>query len=179
MGWWPPGRSMMDKRRMPRASPGARGSFMMKPSPSGPRWDMAAVITRTRDWVSCLGVAKAAPQIPHTLFFYLRRREKGSTGANNVAAEVKTRHPQLMVGVPGKQEANNKEKTEDDGRGEKEKERFALKQQTPVKIFFPGGINLAQEITQAEAIKGQSCEPYVRKASIIINGNIARDAARG
>jgi hypothetical protein len=72
--------------------------------------------------VSCLGAAKAAPQIPHTLFFYLRRREKGGAGPNNVAAEVKAGHAQMMVGVPGKQEANKKEKNEDQGRHEKEKE---------------------------------------------------------
>src|ERR1700686_3823613 len=105
---------------------------------------MAAVITRTRDAVSCLGAAKAAPQIPHTLFFYLRRGEKGSTGASYVAAEAITRYAQMMVGVPGKQEARNKQKTEDHGRDEKEKERFALKQQAPVEIFLPGGINPTQ-----------------------------------
>src|ERR1700692_4805606 len=116
----------MDKRRMPKASPGARGSLMRKPSPSGPRGDIAAVITRTRDSVSCSGVAKAAPQIPHTLLFYLRRREKGSPGANNVAAKAITGNSQMMIGVPGKHQANHKEKNEEHGRDEKEKERFAL-----------------------------------------------------
>jgi hypothetical protein len=76
--------------------------------------------------VSCLGVAKAAPQIPHTLLFYLRRGEKGSPGANNVAAKPKTGNSQTMIGVPGKQKANQKEKNEEHGGREKEKERFAL-----------------------------------------------------
>src|ERR1700686_1033218 len=107
---------------------------------------MAAVITRTRDAGSCLGAGKAAPQIPHTLFFYLRRREKGSPGASYVAAEAITRHAQMMVGVPRKQEASNKQKTEDQGRDEKEKERLTLKQQAPVEIFLPGGINPAEEV---------------------------------
>src|SRR3984893_9705333 len=144
MGWWPPGRSIMDKRRMPRASPGTRGSSMMKPSPSGPRCASAAVITRTRDWVSLSGAAKAAPQIPHTLFFYLRRREKGCTGASNVAAEMKTGHAPMIIGIPSKQEANKNEKYKEQRRGEQEKERFAFEQQTPVKIFIPRGINPSQ-----------------------------------
>src|SRR3984885_12949625 len=103
----------MDKRRIPRATPGARGSSMIKPSPSGPRCAMAAVITRTREEVSLSGAAKAAPQIPHTLFFYLRRGQKGSTRASNVAAELETGYLQMMVGVPGEYQANNKKKKND------------------------------------------------------------------
>src|ERR1700692_952665 len=104
---------MMDKRRMPRATPGARGSSMMKPSPSGPRCAMAAVITRTREGVSLSGAAKAAPQIPHTLFFYLRRGQKGRPSSNNGGAEGETGFLQTIVGGPGKNEANQKEENED------------------------------------------------------------------
>src|ERR1700688_547331 len=138
---------------------------------------MAAVITRTRFSLSCLGVAKAAPQIPHTLFFYLRWGEKGSTGANNITAEAITGHTQTVISVPGKQDANQKEKNEDQGRNEKEKERFTLKQQTPVEIFLPGGINPAQQVAQAETIQGQPRQTDVRELLIIITGKIARYAA--
>src|SRR6202051_2514697 len=138
---------------------------------------MAAVITRTRVSVSCLRVAKAAAQIPHTLFFYLRRREKGSAGASYVAAKPITRHSQTMIGVPGKQDANQKEKNEDQGRDEKEKERSTRKQQTPVEPFLPGGINAAQEVAQAQTIQGQPRQTDVRELLIIITGKIARYAA--
>ena len=123
--------------------------------------------------MSCLGVAKAAPQIPHTLFFYLRRREKGSPSACNVTAEAITGHAQTVVGVPSKQEATNKEKNEHRRGDEKEKERFALEQQTPVEIFIPRGINPAQEVAQAETIQGQPGETDMREALIIITGKIA------
>src|ERR1700675_772940 len=138
---------------------------------------MAAVITRTRDGVSCLGVAKAAPQIPHTLFFYLRRREKGSAGTGHVAAETKTGHTQIMIGVPGKQEASNKQRDKKQGGNEKEKERFALQQQTPVKIFIPRGVNPSQEVAQAQTIERQPRETDVRKLLIVIDREIAGDAA--
>ena len=83
-----------------------------------------------------------------------------------------------MIGVPGKQKANQKEKNEEHGRDEKEKERFALEQQTPVKIFIPGGINPAQEVAQAETIKGQPRDTDMRELLIVITGTIARDGCR-
>src|SRR6267378_1981444 len=81
MGWWPPARSMMLRRPIPSASPGARASPARKPSSSGPRWRSAAVIARTRDSASALREANATPHMPHTLLFDLRRGEEdGASG---------------------------------------------------------------------------------------------------
>ena len=83
----------------------------------------------------------------------------------------------MIVGIPGEQEANKKEKNECQGRKEKEKEGFALEQQTPVKIFVPGGVDPSQEVAQAETVKRKAREADVREALIIINREIAGDAA--
>src|ERR1700719_5059714 len=81
----------------------------------------------------------------------------------------------MIVGIPGEQEANKKEKNE--CQGKKEKEGFALEQQTPVKIFVPGGVDPSQEVAQAETVKRKAREADVREALIIINREIAGDAA--
>jgi hypothetical protein len=63
---------MMLSRRIPKASPGARGLPSRNPSSSGPRWRIAAHIARTRDSASVFREVKATPQMPHTLLFDLR-----------------------------------------------------------------------------------------------------------
>ena len=82
-------------------------------------------------------LAKATPQIPHTLLFDLRRGKKSSPGACHVKSKTKTRHIQTMIRIPGKQEAHEKQKQKTQRGDEQEKERFALQQQTPVEIFLP------------------------------------------
>src|SRR5277367_6567537 len=110
MGCWPPGRSMILRRRMPRASPGARGSPIKKPSSSGPRCCRAAVMALTRDSASAVRAAKATPQMPHTLAFDLRGREEHGGGANKMFAEVEARDLQALVGVPAEIRAQQKKK---------------------------------------------------------------------
>src|ERR1700730_7116796 len=100
---------MMLSWRMPRARPGARASSKRNPSPSGPRWDMAAVMAPARDWAWWVRAAKGTPQMPHTLLFDLRRGEKGGAGTLDVAAETETGEAQTMIGVPGEQKAKNEE----------------------------------------------------------------------
>src|SRR5438045_5389765 len=78
----------MLSRRMPRASPGARASLKRNPSSSGPRWRIAAHIALTRDSASALREVKATPQIPHTLFFDLRRREERRACPDQVFPKV-------------------------------------------------------------------------------------------
>src|SRR5271155_1049537 len=91
---------MMLSRRMPSASPGARGSAIKKPSSSGPRRRIAAVMALTRDSASAVRAAKATPQMPHTLAFDLRSRKENRRGANEVLAEVEARNLQALVGIP-------------------------------------------------------------------------------
>src|SRR5450432_2861133 len=67
---------MMLRRRIPSASPGARGSLARKPSSSGPRCWRAADMARTRASASDVRLANAAPQIPHTLLLDLRCSEE-------------------------------------------------------------------------------------------------------
>src|SRR5271163_3281204 len=110
MGCWPPGRSMMLRRRIPRANPGARGSAIKKPSASGPRRCMAAVIALTRDSASAVRAAKATPQMPHTLAFDLRSRKENRRGADEVLAEVEARNLQALVGIPAEICAQQKQK---------------------------------------------------------------------
>src|SRR5271154_3318125 len=110
MGCWPPGRSMMLRRRMPRASPGARGSAIRNPSSSGPRRCMAAVIALTRDSASAVRAAKATPQMPHTLAFDLRSRKEDRRGADQMLAEMEARNFQTPVGVPAEIRAQQEEK---------------------------------------------------------------------
>ena len=67
----------MLSRRIPKASPGARGSLKRNPSSSGPRCRSAAVMVRTRASASVLREVKATPQIPHTLLLDLRCGREG------------------------------------------------------------------------------------------------------
>src|SRR5712692_3596927 len=109
MGWWPPARSMMLSRRIPSASPGARASPARKPSSSGPRWSIAAVIARTRDSASALREANATPHIPHTLLFDLRRGEEGGAGADSVLPQTEARNSQTAIRIPGKDNPQQQE----------------------------------------------------------------------
>src|SRR5438046_8553948 len=90
---------MMLSRRMPKASPGARSSLKRNPSSSGPRCRIAAVIAFTRDSASVLRVVKATPQIPHTLFFDLRRREEGCARSDYVRSEEHTSELQSLTNL--------------------------------------------------------------------------------
>src|SRR5271163_4137521 len=110
MGCWPPGRSMMLSRRMPSASPGARGSAIKKPDSSGPRRCIAAVMALTRDSASAVRAAKATPQIPHTLAFDLRSRKENGGGTDQVFAEMEARNLEPLVGVPAEIRAQQKKK---------------------------------------------------------------------
>src|SRR6202049_1322871 len=94
---------MMLSRRLPRASPGARGSLTRKPSSSGPRCCKAAAIARTRDSASAVRLANGTPQMPHTLLFDLRGAEERGARAKEVLAEVESRNPQAVVRVPAEQ----------------------------------------------------------------------------
>src|SRR6266542_3995015 len=64
MGWSPPATSMMLSRRWPRPTPGPT----WKPSASGPRWRMTAVMrlssSRSTGWPES---TKAKPAMPHML----------------------------------------------------------------------------------------------------------------
>src|SRR5471032_278734 len=104
---------MMLRRRMPRARPGVRGSSKRNPSPSGPRCCRAAAMARTRDWacwsLAPKGATKATTQMPHTLLFNLRSGKKSGARAGDMVAQVETRDAQAMIGIPGKQQAKNKE----------------------------------------------------------------------
>src|SRR3979490_701524 len=108
-GWWPPATSMMLSRRIPSASPGARASPARKPSSSGPRWLIAAVIARTRDSAFALREAKATPHIPHTLLFDLRSGEEGGAGADGVLPQMEARDSQAAVRIAGQQDPQNQQ----------------------------------------------------------------------
>src|SRR6266446_8377778 len=139
-GWWPPARSMMLSRRIPRASPGARASPARNPSSSGPRWRSAAVIARTRDSASALREANATPHMPHTLLFDLRRGEEGGAGTDSMLSQMEARDSQTAVRIPGQQ---GPQQQEEQGRGNREnqiKERFALQQQAPIDHFIPARV---------------------------------------
>src|SRR5277367_807390 len=110
MGCWPPGRSIMLRRRMPSANPGARGSAIRNPSSSGPRRCMAAVMALTRDSASAVRAAKATPQIPHTLAFDLRSRKENGGSADEVFAEMEARNLQALVGIPAEIRAQQQKK---------------------------------------------------------------------
>src|SRR6266571_2932820 len=101
MGWRPPARSMMLNRRMPSATPGARGSLTKKPSSSGPRWRMAAAIARMQDSAFAGCAAETAPQIPHTRLLDLRAGEEGGAGAEQMPADVSETRIVVFRGVAG------------------------------------------------------------------------------
>src|SRR5579863_5981800 len=109
IGWLPPARSIMLRRRMASARPGARGSLTRKPSPSGPRWCMAAAMARTRVSASEEELTKATPQIPHTRLFYLRRGEKRAAGPHQVSAQTITGDHHAAVGIPGQKLAKQQQ----------------------------------------------------------------------
>src|SRR5437016_7418994 len=92
---------MMLSLRIPSASPGARGFPARKPSSSGPRWRIAAVMARTRDSASPVREANATPHIPHTLLFDFRRREEGGARADGVLSQMEARDSQAVVRIPG------------------------------------------------------------------------------
>src|ERR1051325_1506665 len=128
---------MMLSRRIPSASPGARGSFTRNPSSSGPRCPIADAIRRARASASLLRVKKATPQIPHTLLFSFRCAEERGPGLREVRAQMKARNFQLAVPIPGKRFPHEqKEKGSADERTQRKK-RFAFEQQAPVERFIP------------------------------------------
>jgi len=115
----------------PSASPGARASPVRKPSSSGPRCSIAAVIARTRDSASALREAKATPQMPHTLLFDLRRGEEGSARTDGVFPQTKRG---LLNGCPHTRQtgpATTKSTTSPQRRAQIE-ERFTLQEQAPI-----------------------------------------------
>src|SRR5882724_10553784 len=127
-GWWPPARSMMLSRRIPRASPGARASPARNPSSSGPRWRIAAVIARTRASASPLREANATPQIPHTLLFNLRRGEEGGTGTDGMLSQMKTWNSQTAVRVPGQYRPYKQEEQRRHAADHQIEKRFSLEE---------------------------------------------------
>src|SRR5450432_1433493 len=150
MGWCPPGTSMMLRRRIPRARLGTRGSSKRKPSPSGPRCIIAAVMARTQDWARILGEVNATPQMPHTLLFNLRRMKEGCAGAQDVAPETIARKTQAVVGVPGQQQAQQEKENERNQGDKHKKERLALQEQAPVQIFVPRRVDFSKQAVQPE-----------------------------
>src|SRR4051794_29621595 len=62
MGWWPPARSMMLRRRAASAQP----SITAVPSSSGPRWTSARLIAWSAARSSAPRSCDAMPAMPHT-----------------------------------------------------------------------------------------------------------------
>src|SRR5215471_245702 len=152
MGCCPPAKSIMLSRRIPSASPGARASLTRKPSSSGPRWNIARAIVRTRASASELRVTKATPQIPHTLLFDLRCSEKCGTSAREMFAQVKTGNPQSAVQIPGHRFPQHQEKKRSRDKHAQSEERFALEQQTPIQKFIPSRIDLVEDTPQSKRL---------------------------
>src|SRR5258708_31065462 len=100
---------MMLSRRIASTNLGARAWPVRKPSSSGPRWRIAAVIRRTRDSASALREANATPHIPHTLLLDLRRREEGRANAQHMLAQMKSADSHTAVGIPGENESPHKQ----------------------------------------------------------------------
>src|SRR5450631_325382 len=117
--------------------------------------------------------------MPHTLLFNLRSGKKSGARASDMVAQVETRNAQAMVGVPGKQQAQNKEKPKNKSGSEKEKERFALEEQAPVGTFVPRGINALEDGTQTETENGQAGNMNVPDQQVIVEGRITRDMSGG
>src|SRR5256886_12998978 len=179
VGWWPPARSIMLSRRIPSASPGARASPTRKPSSSGPRWLIAAVIARTRDSASALREANATPHIPHTLLFDLRRGEEGRAGTDRVFPQMEAWDSQTAVRVPGKHGAQQQEEQcRRSGKHEIEK-RFALQKQAPVDHFVPARVNPVQQAPQMQPFEWQTCEPHMCELVVVVLMRIVRDGAGG
>src|ERR1700740_2173872 len=106
---------MMLSRRIASASPGARGSFVRNPSPSGPRCCMAAAITRTRASASPLRLEKTTPHIPHTRLLDLRRGEKRGAGTDQGGPQMESWNVQTLVGVPAKKHPEQQQKQRSQG----------------------------------------------------------------
>jgi len=119
-----------------------------KPSSSGPRWPIAAVIARTRDSASVLREAKATPHMPHTLLFDLRGGEEGGARTDSVLPQMEARDSQTAVRIPGKQDPQQ-QKAQCRRSGERQiEERFAFQQQAPVGRFIPARIDGVKNPTQ-------------------------------
>src|SRR5882762_1079881 len=177
VGWWPPARSMMLKRRIPNASPGARGSPARKPSSSGPRWPIAAVMARTRDSASARREANATPHIPHTLLFDLRRGEEGGAGTDGVLPQMEARDSQTAVRIPGKHGPQQQEEQCRRGGKHEIEERFALQKQAPVDRFVPARVNPVQQTPQMQPFEWQTRQPYMCELVVSILTRIVRDGA--
>src|SRR5437879_2974115 len=137
MGWWPPARSMMLSRRIPSASPGARGCPARKPSSSGPRWRIAAVIARTRDSASAVREANATPHIPHTLLFDFRRREEGGARTDGVLPKMEARDSPAVVRIPAEPGSQEQREHRRHGGAREIATGCAPQQQTPVDSTTP------------------------------------------
>src|SRR5436309_9510886 len=143
---------MMLSRRIPNASPGARGSVKRNPSSSGPRCRIAAVIAFTRDSASVLRVLKATPQIPHTLFFDLRRREEGRARSDYVFPKVEARNPRHAVRIPRKDLPEQQKEDRDHGGEHQVKIRLAFQKQAPVNLSLPAREKGADELSHMQPL---------------------------
>src|SRR5258708_31779742 len=135
---------MMRRRRIPSANPGARAWPVRKPSSSGPRWRIAAVIARTRDSASVLREANATPHIPHTLLLDLRRREEGCAGTPHLLAQMKAADSQTAVGIPSEHDSQQEEEKGRHSAEHQIKKGFPLQEQAPVHGFIPPRKYLSQ-----------------------------------
>src|SRR5208282_249462 len=176
-GCWPPARSIMLNRRMPSASPGARGSPVRNPSSSGPRCRIAAAISRTRDSASLLREAKATPQIPHTLLLDLRSRKEGHPGAQGVLAQVEARNSQTAIGVPRQYRSQQQEEKRHANGNNEDKKRLPLKQQAPIHGLVPSRHRAVQHAAESHAIERQPRQTYVSEVVEIVLTRVARDRA--
>src|SRR6266850_4664984 len=166
---------MMLSRRIPSASPGARGSPTRKPSASGPRCRIAPVIARTRASASALREANATPHIPHTLFFDLRRRKEGCARPHCVLPQVETRNSQALVGIPAKHSTHQQEERKCRGRGYEVKKGLALQKQAPINGFIPSRIQSVQQASQMKSIKRETRQAHMRKILEVVFTRIIRN----
>src|SRR5579859_7831802 len=128
---------MMLRRRMPSASPGARGSAVRKPSSSGPRCRSAAAIARTRASASLLRDANATPQIPHTLLLDLRSRKESGSRAPHVLTQTESANSESAVRVPRKHHAQHKEEKHERHAQHQIEKGHSLEEQAPIDSFLP------------------------------------------
>src|SRR5713101_860077 len=158
---------------------GERTSPVRKPSSSGPRWRIAAVITRTRDSASALRETKATPHMPHTLFFYLRRGNERAAGPQRVLAQLEPWDSQTPVSIPGKRCPQHQEKQCPRGAQHEIQERLALQHQAPVHRFFPSRIDRVQQRPQMKSVEREPRQPHVSEMFERVLARIIRDGARG
>src|SRR5580704_3157088 len=176
-GCWPPARSMMLKRRMPSASPGARASPVRNPSSSGPRWSIAAAIARTRDAASLLPEVKATPQIPHTLLLDLRSGKEGHPRAQGVLAQVEAGNSQTAVGVPRQHCPQQQEEKHCRHAQHQIEKGLSLKEQAPIDSLLPTGRDCAQGFPQPESNVRQPRQVHMGKVIVGLFTRIIRDDA--